>query len=207
MSISALAIAISILTILVVILYLREYWYRHKLIIKDRKFLEENGEKSFLFTEQAMKKAQDILEEAELESIKLVHERRSQLDAITKKYAEDLSSFFNILKSRAEQADLTNQEAVENRINQLFEQFETRLTDHLLKIEQQSTTSVEAEISSIRTLIDGYKQQQLQLIDENIIAMLEKTLSLVIPKKLTLKDQLDLVNEALEKAKAEKFIV
>ncbi len=43
--------------------------------------------------------------------------------------------------------------------------------------------------------------------DENIIAMMEQTLSIVLAKKLSLKDQLDLVYEALEKAKVEKFVV
>jgi hypothetical protein len=56
-------------------------------------------------------------------------------------------------------------------------------------------------------LIDTYKVQQMNVIDENIMAMLEKTLSLVLAKNLDLKDQMDLVYESLEKAKAEKFVV
>jgi hypothetical protein len=47
----------------------------------------------------------------------------------------------------------------------------------------------------------------MNVIDENIMAMLEKTLSLVLAKNLDLKDQMDLVYESLEKAKAEKFVV
>ena len=46
----------------------------------------------------------------------------------------------------------------------------------------------------------------MTLLNNNIVAMLEKTLSLVISKKLTLKDQVDLVYEALEEAKIERFI-
>ena len=62
-------------------------------------------------------------------------------------------------------------------------------------------------MQAARNLIDTYKRQQLNLIDEHIIAVLERTLSIVLAKKLSLEDQVDLINEALEKAKTEKFII
>jgi hypothetical protein len=67
--------------------------------------------------------------------------------------------------------------------------------------------AVDLELRSARQLIDTYKVQQMNVIDENIMAMLEKTLSLVLAKNLDLKDQMDFVYESLEKAKAEKFVV
>lgn len=73
--------------------------------------------------------------------------------------------------------------------------------------QQRSVQSIELELKAARQLIETYKQQQLKVIDENVIAMLEKTLSLVLTKKISLQDQVELVYEALEKAKAEKFIV
>ena len=44
-----------------------------------------------------------------------------------------------------------------------------------------------------RQLIETYKSSRLKLVDENIVAMLERTLSLVLVKKLSLKEQTDLV--------------
>jgi len=81
------------------------------------------------------------------------------------------------------------------------------LSDFMVQTAQQTTSSIELELKSTRQLIDTYKSEQLKLIDENIVAMMEKTLSIVLAKKLSLKDQLELVYEALEKAKVEKFVV
>lgn len=117
------------------------------------------------------------------------------------------NNFLQELRQRSEQAELQNQEIIKQRVNQLFENFEEKLSEFLVKTEQKSIMSIEMELGSIRQLVDSYKAQQLRLIDENIVAMLEKTLSLVLAKKLTLKDEMDLIYEALEKAKAEKFVV
>src|SRR3989344_5797415 len=115
----------------------------------------------------------------------------------------------SIKKSQAilGEAELEGIKAGEQRINQLFEKIETRVSDFLVQTEQKSLSSIELELKAAREMIDSYKNQKFKLIDENIVAMMEQTLSIVLAKKLALKDQLDLIYEALEKAKAEKFIV
>ena len=100
----------------------------------------------------------------------------------------------------------TQQVAI-SKMTQLFENFETRITNFLVQAESASTRSIELELQSARQLIETYKNEQLALIDENIVAMMEQTLSSVLGKKLSLKDQLDLVYESLEKAKVDKFII
>jgi hypothetical protein len=102
----------------------------------------------------------------------------------------------------------TNDQAlqIKTQLNGFIEQLESELTNFLHKSEEQSVHSLELELKSARQMVDTYKQQQFVLIDENIIAILERTLSLVLSKKLTLKDHVDLIYESLEKAKVEKFI-
>jgi len=95
---------------------------------------------------------------------------------------------------------------IKSQLNGFIEQLESELTNFLHKTEEQSVHSLELELKSARQMVETYKQQQFVLIDENIIAILERTLSLVLAKKLTLKDHVDLVYESLEKAKLEKFI-
>jgi hypothetical protein len=177
----------------------------------------------------AMKKAQSILGMAEIESIKLVsdtktetikleHAYQAQLEAVTLQAQKQLNeavslsvnefnAYLNALKSRSEQMDEQTQELAKQNFTKLFAKFEENLTNFLNRTEQRSAESVEAEIKAARQLIENYKVQQLAIIDENIITMLERTLSLVIPKKLSLNDQMELIYEALERAKAEKFIV
>lgn len=110
------------------------------------------------------------------------------------------------LRSDATGTQAEAEEAVKQRVNQMFEKFEQDLSEFLTNTQQQSGKAIEAEIKSARSLIETYKTQQLALIDENVVAMLEKTLALVLNKKLSLKDQTELVYQSLEKAKADKFI-
>jgi len=75
----------------------------------------------------------------------------------------------------------------------------------LKELETRTQTQVEQEIGSAKKLIEEYKQQRLEVVDENLIAILEKTLNITLGKKLTLSDQTQLIYEALEEAKKENF--
>jgi hypothetical protein len=103
------------------------------------------------------------------------------------------------------------QQAIEtetkNKINDFLEKFEANMSQFLITTQQNTLDSINLELKSARSLIDSYKSQQLSIIEENIVAVLERTLSIVLARKLSLQDQMDLVYEALEKAKQEKFLV
>lgn len=163
---------------------------------------------------QAIKKSQDLLSESEVEQIKDIAESKmetrlfeSHLEEQFEKQSEEYRKFLEDLKVQAASAQENNQALIIGRINSLFENFEQNLANFLTQTQQQSLSSIDLELKAARAMVDTYRQQQLRLIDENIIAVLERTLSLVLIKKLTLKDQVDLVYESLEKAKTEKFIV
>ncbi len=94
-----------------------------------------------------------------------------------------------------------------SRVNNLLFNFEQNLANFLSKAEKESLDAINLELRSARQLIDSYKSQQISLVDENIVAVLERSMNLVLKEKLSLKDQLDLVYEALERAKIEKFLV
>lgn len=131
----------------------------------------------------------------------------SVLDNKTQASVNNFNSYLETLKQEAQKTQTANWEGAKVRVGELFENFETKLADFLLQTEQKMMLSVDLELKSARSLIDTYKVQQMNIIDENIVAMLEKTLSLVLAKNLNLKDQMDFVYESLEKAKAEKFLV
>lgn len=175
------------------------------------------GNKGQAVIKQALAKAQKILGKAELEGAEIIADSKLMTKRLEAQYGEALAkqieksqtefeNYLLELKTRSEQAEALTQEFTKQRVNEIFEQFETNLATFLTSTEQKSIAAIDLELKAARQLIDTYKTQQLQLIDENIIAMLEKTLSIVLSKRLTLKDQVDLVYEALEKAKIEKFI-
>lgn len=215
----------SAVALVAIILYLREYNLRRKDQFQGQKILEQFREKGLENLHQSIKKSQAILGEAELEGIKVAAETKFESSQLEKEYSRQLSEsisqsqnaitaaqaqllqFMQDLQKRSEEFEEASKTSGQQRINQLFDKVENKLSDFLVQTAQKTSSSIELELKASRQLIDTYKNEQLKLIDENIMAMMEQTLSLVLAKKLSLKDQLDLIYEALEKAKVEKFVV
>lgn len=212
-------------TIILTLLYLREYNLRKKLSSEGEKVLEEFKEKGLKVLHDSIKKSQALLGNSELEGVKVVAQAEYSSKKMEQQYAEKMQEiiqssqnaissaqseylkFIADLQTKSSELEALNQKSAEAKISQMFERLESRLSNFLISTEQQTISSIELEIKSARELVESYKEQQLSLIDENVIAMMEQTLNIVLSKKLSLKDQLDLVYEALEKAKVEKFIV
>lgn len=218
-------IILVLVCLIAILLYLREYNKRIKLQSQGERILEEFKEKGLQTLHQSIKKSQDILSEAELEGVKVVSDTKFETSRMEDEYSKKLSEIINRsqqsittsqtqliqfmqdLQKRSAEFEQAGRESIEQRINQMFGRLEERLSEFLISTEQKSVSSIELEIKGARQLVESYKAQQLKLIDENIIAMMEQTLSLVLSKKFSLKEQLDLVYEALEKAKVDKFVV
>ena len=218
-------IILAVVAIAAIFLYLREYNHRRKLESASDNFLEEMKKKGWDTLNRSIKKSQNIIGQAELDSLKVVAGTKIETAKLDKNFEDQLSvsleqsrqtiisaqsqllQFMQDLQQRSAEFETAAQTAGQQRINQLFDRVENRLADFLVQTEQKTTSSIELELKASRQLIDTYKNGQLKLINENIVAMMEQTLSIVLAKKLSLQDQLDLVYEALEKAKVEKFIV
>lgn len=177
-------------------------------VTADTRFYKEKLEGKFEEEiQEATEATRDLIREQTEKAIADFNNYLEQLKADLENKGKDYSNYLNYLKSDADAEKNQNQDIVKQQINQIFVKFEENLSQFLMDSQQRSVQSIELELKAARQLIETYKQQQLKVIDENVIAMLEKTLSLVLTKKLSLQDQVELVYEALEKAKAEKFIV
>ncbi len=204
----------SLISLIALYLYFDQYWQRKHYFEEQKKVFIETKQKSAQLLQAAEEAQSDILTQDNFVVKQLINEYSKQLseliqgssDSITASQTK-LINFMDDLQKRSSDFEEASRISTEKRISQLFEHLEAKLSDFLISTEQNTATSIELELKSVRQLIDTYKSAQLKLIDENIIAMMEQTLSIILTKKLSLKDQLDLVYEALEKAKVEKFIV
>ena len=195
----------------------------------SQQVLDEANRKAQELISQASVKAQEIVSKAEADSLSLVSNTKSEVQEVESSYNQQLkqstenaanefsqglktsldqfSGYLHSLQTSTQQVENSSQEYAKERVAEVIEKFEQNLTSFLTTTQQHSSEAIELELKSARQLIDTYKAQQLTLIDENLIAILEKTISLVLAKRLSLQDHLDLVYGALEKAKLEKFIV
>jgi hypothetical protein len=233
-ALSVIALSISFISVM---LFLSEHRKNKAVIEKQaQETLTKAQVESNRILEDAIKKAQLIIGQAQGEEVKILADSKSLTQKFEqaaekefgedesklalsyqehlKKLAQDLNqaqtqyySYLTFAKKNIDQSGQDNLETVKNQVNALFEHFEQNLSDFLTQTEQKTVSSIDLELRATRELINTYKQEQLKLIDENAVAILEKTLSLVLSKKLSLRDQTDLVYESLEKAKVEEFLV
>lgn len=196
------------------LLYIREYQHRQRTEKEKNQINEETQKKALELLSAVQTDETKILSGAQSSTKQIEAGFEAKLNEVLKSSIltaanaqKELTDFLGQLKNQAQASQMQSQKSVESRISELFDRLETRLSDFLMKTENTTTTSIELELRSARHMIDTYKTQQLALIDENIVAMLEQTLSIILAKKLSLKEQMDLIYEALEKAKVEKFLV
>ncbi len=204
----------SAATLVTSLLYLREYYLRRKIYQQQRKISQLKMQKVTQLLDAAEDAQTHVVTDSSYAAKKVVVEFKTQLQemlqnsqqAITQSQTQ-LIEFMDDLQKRGSQFEEASVKFSQQRINQVLEGLEAKLSDFLIQTEQKTTSSIELELKAARQLIETYKEQQFKLIDENVIAMMEQTLNIVLAKKLSLKEQLDLVYEALERAKVEKFIV
>ncbi len=219
-----LAVVILIIIIFVLLyLFLKEHYK-----IKSQTLTIPQAQKSWGILQAASKKAQEIMGNAELESIKTVADSKFEVRKMEEKYQAELdkmtaaiqanmqaqmqqaldiyTQYLADLRVSSQQMQLLSQDFTKQKVNEIFERFEQNLSSFLTTTEQKSITAIELELKAAKGLIETYKAQQMALVDENIVSILERTLSLILAKKMSLKENMELIYEALEKAKEEKFI-
>jgi hypothetical protein len=128
---------------------------------------------------------------------------KNSVGEVLKRFEQNLK----VIQDRAVSSTEESEQNLKAKITEILINFEQNMTSFLTTSQQRSMEAITLEVKSARQLIDTYKQEQMRLVDENIIAVLEQTMALVMQKQLTLKEHVDLVFESLEKAKSEKFFV
>jgi len=210
----SITIILGISTLIASSLYIREYFLRKKSLKSSQVYDLETKQKSIQILNAAQMAETEVIAGGKYATQKLTDEFKIQLEGLLKNSTTDITNsqsqlinFMADLQKRSIAFEEASRVSTEKRIADLFERLETKLSDFLVQTESKTANSIELELKAARELIETYKTQQLKLIDENVVAMMEQTINIVLGKKLSLQDQLDLIYEALEKAKIEKFIV
>lgn len=202
------------------------FWSHRKLRPEDYKLLESQKRASEII-ENAIRQAQRIVAGSQAEEENLSSTFKTEMEQIESAYQKAVDESFAALKSRMEQRILDsensyssylkelesrmasqinqNQNHLETKTNAFFTEAQKLLQNFIKDLQSRTETQVDKEIGTAKKIVADYKRQRMEIIDENIVAILEKALNVVIAKKLTLGDQTELVYEALERAKKENI--
>lgn len=186
---------------------------------------KEVKDKSYDILGDALKKADKIITNAELRGIKLFAQEKLEEGKMSKEYQgrlraleQKLAASFETRINDAEKSYLDFTSFIEKNFQDHIDQNQKLLTDktvsfiqnteNLINTSIQNTqekikTELTKEFTLAKQEIDEYKRKRLAVIDQNIVDILEKTLSLALGKKLSLSDQAELIYKALEEAKKE----
>lgn len=177
----------------------------------------------------AVKQAQRMIVRAELEGISLISKLKLQVGKIEDEQQKQMRAVMVDMKNRMDarsteaeksyqtylgglegqlEKDLSQkQEVMKVKIDQMFNQTQGMLNTFVVELQKQTEVQIDKEIGHAKGIIDEYRAKRLEIVDENIVAILERTLNITLGKKLTLADQTQLVYEALEEAKKENVFI
>lgn len=96
--------------------------------------------------------------------------------------------------------ELTQQvlEDLSNKLSHAFENLEVSVKD---KIQE----NLEKEFDSVREMVDIYRKKRMDIVDNEVIALIEQTTALALQKKLTFSEHTELLFNALEEAKSQNI--
>ena len=205
--INSLPLIVLLLTILIILVVsVINYFFEHK---KKTSAFHHNFDSSqkHPFSRQDYKEIEELEDEFQRT---LENETERLLRGVQTKAnraEDDFTQFLADLRTRSQQNQELLDAVKKERVENLFKSLEDNVVKVIDQTVNQTLTTIQQELDASRKFVTQYSEKQLTVIDQNLIDLLERTLSLVLIKKLSLRDQLDLVYEALEKAKVEKFLV
>lgn len=178
---------------------------------------------SYGILKRAIKQANAILVSSELRGIRLVAKQKLENEKIARLYTQEFQSLDETMKGefikRIEQMDagykaflqtlektLTarmedNQSDLRKEMKSLSEKANQTIEAFNVQIKEDIKTNITHEFTKTHEMIEAYKNNRMRIVDANIFTILEGTLSLMLGKTISLKDQSELVYKALDQAK------
>lgn len=176
----------------------------------------------------AIKKSQAIVGEAEIESLKNQSTMIKGVQDFEKKYEGELETtaqqvnkellvqsakatekykgeLESLLKNMAAVTEETKDKFSSNTVLMLT-QLGKDLSEKLSQIEAKSIVAAEMEVEAMKKAIAEYRTRRMEKIDTDGVEIVERAVEIVVGKGISVKEQVELINQALDQAKSEKFI-
>src|SRR3989344_7799992 len=182
-------------------------------------------ETAYEIIHEASQNAEDLVTDAELESIRMTARERLQSKELLTSYEHKLNLLLNELTNhlshRGQEAqeemekfsqhleDLAEEKVeatgshVETQLENYFEDARGLMKNFTTDLREQTSTTLETELAQVRTEIADYKAHQLEALDTRIVDVVRQVLEGVTAQSLSLEEHANLIRTALQKAKSE----
>lgn len=126
---------------------------------------------------------------------------KAQIASLEKKHTNFLQNLETTASSQLSQ----QQETLSTQVQQATKEAAKEIDQFTKQLQKRLGGHIDEKLGEVDTAIEEYKKRRLALVDEQIVALLERTLELVVKDGLSLSEKTDLVIQSLEQAKSEGF--
>ena len=184
---------------------------------------DENMLKAQQIIHDAQEKANKILTNAELKGIEYSSRQKLDVEKIQAEYiksikeletvltnqfkisldkaGETYQGFISVLQENLRQQEMKNQHLLQEKSDKLASSAQSTMSAFIKEINDKVKRQIDDELKVVKNEVEMYKKKRLDIINQYIIDILEKTLEETLGKKLTLSEHSDLIFNALESAK------
>lgn len=170
---------------------------------------------------EAQEKGRTIIAGIESEASKIVSERSRESEHLMAEYEKRLAELMHkhevalgSYTGGAEQAFKglsegfkRHMEESEKALTHEFESFASHAQETRTHLEEETKRLIaehlDKEFAAVREGLESYRRERLKRVEDDIVAIMEQAVAIVLRKELSLKDHVDAVHEAFETAKRE----
>ncbi len=214
-------------TVFVTILFLRSKAKKAEVVEKSEQILEEAQKKADEIVQKAVEQADKIVSGTKQRGEKVTEEQKQKSETLEVQYEEQLRTvveditkqlrvgekkaeemythFVEEMQKNVSQGVELNQKALQEKADDALGKTQQQIDQFVDDVQGRVRKQIDEQVDKAHEAIEQYKRQRMEVVDTNAVQILEKALAITLGKKLPLSDQVDLVYQALEKAREEGF--
>src|SRR3989344_500911 len=161
----------------------------------------------FLFlTGKKSSKTSEADKPLEEKSAKILHDAIQKANKILVNAELKVTEYMSQLEIKLHDEELKNQAVFHDKVTAMINNSQSALANFIVEINSKIKKQIDDELSNVKAEIEKYKQRRIDVINQNIVDILEKTLEETLGKKLSLDEHSEIILQALEQAKTEQGI-
>lgn len=120
-----------------------------------------------------------------------------------KKSESEYNNLISLLTNKTERQLSKHEKTLSQKVEKISEELDNFSSNLAQEIKKEINTHLSHRFEEANEIIETYRRERIRLINERIIALVERATQIAINKKMSVEEQTDLIYKALEEAKKE----